>query len=175
MLSGGVGWRWLNVVIPRYLCRVARVGSGHRLGSNPLLQASATSGSSPAYARGGPFNSAAAGYERFCFRSHLTVFHPAARDREARSGFGVEFSVPLVICWCWRERGRPFLGAMSPFSSWTRGPASTANCCHGLQGPGARLIDFEDRGLSRRQTVMEGDSWKYCIRAVQGWMCTKTW
>ena len=23
---------------------------------------------------------------------------------------------------------------MSPLTSWTRGPASTANCCHGLQG-----------------------------------------
>ena len=41
-----------------------------------------------------------------------------------------------------------FNGARSPMSSLTRSLASTLDCCHGLKGPGARLVEFDDAGFS---------------------------
>ena len=55
-----------------------------------------------------------------------------------------------------RDRGRFRLGATSPFSSWTRNPASTPNCGHGRRRPAARLVDFDDEGSSRRRATKGG-------------------
>ena len=45
MITALIGWRWLNVDVRRYLCRVARLGSRGCLGSNRRRQASARLGS----------------------------------------------------------------------------------------------------------------------------------
>jgi putative transposase len=110
------------------------------------------------------------------FVGDVSSCHPASRDRECRSGLGVEFSDSLGHMLALAgTRSALMLGVTSPLSSWTRDPASTANCCHGQRCPGARLIDFDERGLSRRRSGLEGASWKYCIRAARESMYTKTW
>src|SRR5215510_2646418 len=67
----------------------------------------------------------------------------------------------------------PPLGAMSPYESWTRSPTSTPNCVHGAHDPGARLVDFDDEGSSRRCRRKE-ERWTFCIPVARGWTCTKT-
>src|SRR5688572_1494568 len=70
------------------------------------------------------------------------------------------------------ERGRSRLGATSPFSSWTRSPASTPNCVQGSCDPGARLVDFDDEGSSQR--TREEEPWRFFSPAAPDWTSTKT-
>src|SRR6266536_34342 len=80
-----------------------------------------------------------------------------------RRGYG------SAVCW---ERGRRPLGAMNPFSSWTRSPASTPNCVQGSKDPGARLVDSDDEGSSRR--TREEAQWTFFTLAAQDSTSTRT-
>jgi hypothetical protein len=40
------------------------------------------------------------------------------------------------------------VGAHSPILSLTRSLTSTLDSCHGPQGPGARLVEFDDAGFA---------------------------
>src|SRR5579883_6792 len=104
------------------------------------------------------------------------VKRPGFQPRERAMSGGLNFARICGIGTSWRrERGRLLLGAESPFSSWTRDPASTPYCCHGRTRPGARLIDFEDEGPSRRHLILEVAQCKFCIRAARGLTCIRTW
>lgn len=118
------------------------------------------------------FDACAPGYTGALSSSPSGAARPCGMKRAGACAESTCFDVRLRGC---RERGRFIRGAVSPFSSWTRNPASTLHCCHGRLRPGARLIEFDNEGSSRRRIKQEVPRCKFCIHAVLGLTCIKTW
>src|SRR5690606_7372282 len=66
-----------------------------------------------------------------------------------------------------RQRGRPLLGAKSPFLSWTRSPTSTPNCGRSRASDGEYAIETSKTGTPRRRTFLS--------RSVRGNSVSEMW